>query len=69
MTDPLSLEERVARLETLVLASLCSCQYGNDRSKGQFTPHWYVSVRTCPIHGDLYARQQAPQWALDEGIA
>ncbi len=39
----------------------CSCQYGNDWP--DFTPRWYVSVKTCLLHAGLYDPLLAPEWA------
>lgn len=38
----------------------CTCQYGNDRP--YFTPYWYITVKTCPRHANLYDAGLAPDW-------
>lgn len=39
----------------------CSCQYGNSWDRvlprtpnDAFTPNWYISVKTCPLHSHYY---------------
>jgi hypothetical protein len=55
----MTIEERLARLEAIVLK--CSCQYGPG-----MTPVWYRSVRTCPLHSQHYNPGTAPDWAKAE---
>lgn len=54
-------EQRLREIirEEVRAAMPCTCQYGNDGDN--FTPPWYMSVRTCLRHNHLYDEAATPE--------
>ncbi len=46
--------------------TVCTCQYPTHDER-PFTPSWYITVKTCPLHEAFYSPQNAPEWAWQCG--